>query len=64
MKVHEMIAELQKMPQNHEVIVDLHSEYTAAEKVSLVVVYENRGYYSRPYSPESQLKAHGAVHIG
>lgn len=64
MKVKELIEQLQQMPQNYEVITDLHSEYSLVKSVSLVEAYEKGGYISRSYQPSDKLRLHGYVYVG
>jgi hypothetical protein len=66
MTVKELIEKLQSLPQNHEVITDLHSEYSEVETVKLMQGYENGGYVSRPYPHRGEvpLTTHGYVYIG
>jgi len=47
MTVRELIKKLEKMPQGHTVLVDLHSEYTDQVQLALIEAYENGGYVSR-----------------
>ena len=63
MTVRELIEELGKMPPNHRVVTDYHSEYSDVETVELIVGYNNGGYVSRPYSNEDKLKSHGFVRV-
>lgn len=64
MTVKELIAKLEALPPNHEVITDLHSEWSAVKAVGLVNGFDNGGYISRPYRAEDKLKVHGYVYIG
>lgn len=64
MRVHELIAALKALPQNHEVVTDQHSEYALVEGVFLMPLYENGGFFSRPYSDTNKLRSHGYVYVG
>ena len=64
MTVEELIARLKTLPQGHEVVTDLHSEYAPIEGAYAIVGYDNGGYVSNTYTVEHELKAHGYVYVG
>jgi hypothetical protein len=63
MTVKELMAHLAKLPPNHTVVVDLHSEYFEAAKPELITGYDNGGYVSKARTPEEKLREHGYVLI-
>lgn len=63
MTVRELMEILSKMPQNHTVVIPLHSEYTSNVEVGIQAMFDNGGYYSHPYRTEDELRAHGVVAI-
>ena len=64
MTVEEAIAKLKTLPPKHELVTDLHSEYTADVEIELITGVENGGYVSRRYPDSKAHRAHGYVRIG
>jgi hypothetical protein len=63
MTVRELIAALERKPQDAVVIVDMHSEYGEANPPEHIVGFENGGYVSRAYRAEDWAKGRDYVLI-
>lgn len=64
MTVKQMVEALLLLPEGHQVIVDLHSEWALAAAPTLVTGFDNGGYISEPRFAKDPLKVHGYVYIG